>query len=239
VAGLVAASIWNFVLGDPGIESDIALVGLPDAQSRIAVPILARNRLIGVLYLESAEIGRFLEEDEKTLVSIAGHLGTAILLCNQAAADAPAAAAPAGTHAKPSGQPLLVRRFEADQSIFLGDDYLIKGVAGAILWKLLNCHSQEGRTEFSNRELRLDPSIGLPDIADNLEARLVLLLRRLRDRSEYIRIDKVGRGRVRLDVTRPLELRSIARAWTHRNSRRWSRRRRPASRGPSVSRPGS
>jgi adenylate cyclase len=198
--------------GNAGIEREIALLGLPDAQSKIAVPLLARGRLIGVLYLESAEIGRFLDDDERTLVSIAGHLGTAILLCDQTAANAPAAAAPPGGAAKPAGQPLVVRRFEADQSIFFGDDYLIKGVAGAILWKLLNAYAQEGRTEFSNRELRLDPSIGLPDIADNLEARLVLLMRRLKDRSEHIRLDKVARGRVRLGVTRPLELRSVARA---------------------------
>jgi len=104
-----------------------------------------------------------------------------------------------------------VRRYELDQSVFIGDDYLIKGVAGAILWKLLNSYRQEGRTEFSNRELRLDPALGLPDVGDNLEARLVLLQRRLVDRSAHIRLEKVARARVRLTVARPLELRSIGR----------------------------
>jgi hypothetical protein len=83
---------------------------------------------------------------------------------------------------------------------------LIKGVAGAILWKLLKDYVQHGRTEFSNRELRLDASIPLPDVADNLEARLVLLRRRLIEHGPHIRIEKTGRGRFRLEVHRPIEL---------------------------------
>ena len=90
--------------------------------------------------------------------------------------------------------------------MFLGDDYLIKGVAGAILWKLLRDYTQAQRTEFTNRELRLDPAIRLPDIADNLEARLVLLQRRLLERSPHLRIEKTGRGRFRLCVQRPVQL---------------------------------
>jgi adenylate cyclase len=39
----------------------------------------------------------------------------------------------------------------------------------------------------------------------------VLLLRRLVDRDAAIRLEKAGRGRLRLVVTRPLQLRSIPR----------------------------
>ena len=94
--------------------------------------------------------------------------------------------------------------------MFLGDDYLIKGVAGAILWKLVGDFVRKGRTEFSNRELRLDTTLGLPDIADNLEARLILLQRRLAERSRDLAIEKTGRGRFRLRVLRPVQLHEVA-----------------------------
>ncbi|HEY0825123.1 MAG TPA: hypothetical protein VGD76_15140, partial [Ramlibacter sp.] len=102
--------------------------------------------------------------------------------------------------------PLRVRHFAANDSIFLGDSYLIKGVAGAILWKLLRDHRELGRTEFSNRELRLDPALRLPDVSDNLEARLLLLQRRLAEQGGGLRMEKTGRGRFRLVLSRPVEL---------------------------------
>jgi len=102
--------------------------------------------------------------------------------------------------------PLRVRHYRADHSVFLDDEYLIKGVAGAILWALLNDHAASGRVAFSNRELRLDPRIRLPDVSDNLEARLVLLQRRLAERDACLRLERAGRGRLRLVVGRPLEL---------------------------------
>jgi adenylate cyclase len=103
-------------------------------------------------------------------------------------------------------EPIAVRYYGADSSVFLDNDYLIKGVAGAILWKLLRDHVELGRTEFTNRELRLDPQIRLPDVSDNLEARLVLLARRLVERDACVRIEKTGRGRFRLVVSRTLHL---------------------------------
>ena len=99
-----------------------------------------------------------------------------------------------------------MRFFEVDGSTFLDGDYLIKGVAGRILWALLGHHAREGRVEFSNREMRLDPTLDLPPFRDNFESRLILLKRRLDERNAPIRIVSTGRGRFRLDVAAALRL---------------------------------
>jgi hypothetical protein len=91
------------------------------------------------------------------------------------------------------------------------EEYLIKGVAGAILWRLLRAHLEDGRSDHTNRELRLDPSIRLPDLSENLEARLILLARRLEERCPALRIEKTGRGRFRFHVLRPVVLAEIPR----------------------------
>jgi adenylate cyclase len=75
-----------------------------------------------------------------------------------------------------------------------------------VFWALVSDFANGGRSAFTNRELRLDPRIRLPDIGDNLEARLVLLQRRLIERDACVRIERTGRGRFCLRVTRPLRL---------------------------------
>ena len=108
---------------------------------------------------------------------------------------------------EPIGNAIRIKHYSSDHSIFLDEEYLIKGVAGAILWRLLNHFKQDGRVEFTTRELRLDSAIPLPDISDNLDARLLLLSRRLKERSDYLFLEKCGRGRVKLVLHRPVELR--------------------------------
>jgi adenylate cyclase len=202
----------SFEAGAGGIEAatEIPYPGLAQPRSQLAVPMLAAGRLLGVLFVESPDDRRFGFEDEDMLVAMAGQLGATIELVQEAPDAAEAVPPPPQAEASATGEPLQLRRFAGTDSIFVGDDYLIKGVAGAILWKLLRDHASHGRSDFSNRELRLDPSIRLPDVTDNLEARLVLLRRRLAEQCPAIRIEKTGRGRFRLHVQRPLVLIEIS-----------------------------
>ena len=187
------------------LETEIPLPGLADSRSQLAVPVVAGSALSAVLYVEDVVDRRFSWDDEDALVAVAALLGPTIRGMQELAESA--AEGGAGGPALPvSGPVLAVRHYAADDSVFLGDDYLIKGVAGAILWKLLGDYTREGRTEFTNRELRLDPAIRLPDLADNLEARLILLQRRLAERTPFLALEKTGRGRFRFCVGRPVEL---------------------------------
>lgn len=216
ITHMTSASLYNHALrrtlqAQSGIalDTDIPYPGLAQPQSQMAVPVLSAGRLQGVVFVESPRELRYTFEDEDALVTLAGHLGAAINLLrleNEESAEAGAADAPQPSpRPAPHGQ-VRVRHYRSNNSIFLNDAYLIKGVAGAICWKLINDYQQRGRTEFSNRELRLDSGIGLPDVVDNLEARLILLERRLAEQEQPIRIEKTGRGRFRLRVGVRLEL---------------------------------
>jgi adenylate cyclase len=188
------------------LTTQIPFAGLESAGSQLAVPITAGGQLLGVLYVESPDEQRFRYDDEDALVTVATQLGVAIRLLQQAEEREEVATAGAASQPRESGAPANVRHYRENDSVFVDDDYLIKGVAGAILWKLLRDYTASGRTEFTNRELRLDPAIRLPELSENLEARLILLQRRLVERFPFVRLDRSERGRVRLIVTRPLQL---------------------------------
>lgn len=190
-------------------EMDIPYPGLPAPHSQLAVPIVSAGRLLGVVFVESPHDMQFGFEDEDVLVAMAGHLGAAIDLM-QSTGEPQEAVAPEPILPQAHGMALQVRHYGTNDSIFIGDDYLIKGVAGAIFWKLVRNYVEHGRTAFSNRELRLDPDLGLPDVTDNLEARLLLLQRRLKEHGPLVRIEKTGRGRFQLVVERPLTLQAMA-----------------------------
>lgn len=197
--------------GEAELETEIPLPGLASPRSQLAVPILQGADLLGVLYAESPEDARFSYELEDALVVLMEQFALAMVQFQQSACETLEEAAthnPAPSAAQ--GKPIQVRNHEVNHSVFIGDDYLIKGVAGAIFWKLLKDHLEQGRTEFTNKELRLDHNLGLPDICDNLEARLILLQRRLAERNAPIAIEKTGRGRFRLVLARPVELAQVA-----------------------------
>jgi hypothetical protein len=152
---------------------------------------------IGVLFAETPEPMRFDFEMEDALATCAAHLALRIALLQR---DEPEADDPEDTAPPPVSGGVALRFHPLDQSVFLDNDYLIKGVAGAILWRLARQHAETGRTDFTTRELRLDGSLRLPAHAENLDARLILLRKRLEERNACLRIDKTGRGRFRLNV---------------------------------------
>ena len=165
--------------------------------------------------LQSDEAGRFLARDESRLQLLARHLAVSMIAVGFAGGAEPAAApgsssVPAAAQHAPGmatdGAGITVRYFPSDDGVFIDDAYLIKGVPGRILQKLLQLYLEQHRQEFTNKEIRHDPSLKLPEFQDNLEARLILLRRRLEERTDVVRLDHVGRGRLRLSVGRPVRL---------------------------------
>jgi len=193
-------------------ESDravyVPLPGLAGAQSVAAVPLLAEGEVVGVLYLESAKTGTFGAHNERVVRIVGAHLVAVLHALDPAGgADAPEQAAPPRTLV--AGETLNVAYYQADDSVFADDDYVVKGVPGRILWKLLREYAANGRETFTNRELRLDERLGLPAGNDNLEARLLVLRKRLAGGGYGITLERSGRGRLRLSVERPLQLTEV------------------------------
>lgn len=185
----------------------LPLPGLANAESSLAVPLSLDGRCLGVLCFQSSSAAAFTEEHERMMSIVARHLAAMIGVLGVAQhpeVEVLGQRGPIGSRALA----VRVRFFESDGSIFLDNNYVIKGTAGRILWSLVNSYVAESREEFSNKEIRLDQNIGLPAIKDNLEARLIALRKRLAERASGIQIEKTGRGRFRLRVDRELILES-------------------------------
>ncbi|MDH4439609.1 MAG: GAF domain-containing protein [Rhizobium sp.] len=193
-----------------GLEraTSIPLPALELPFSQIALPLMAQGRLIGLLFAESEQRFAFRHRDEQALGVIAAQLAQALLLAEQdRERPAPRKAAPA-----PQSAPILpsarfqLRFYPRDGSLFLGDDYLIRGVPGRLLKHLVEEYLKSGKRDFLNREIRREGSLMLPDIKDNLETRLILLRRRLSEKGGPIRLDSTERGRLRLEIDGQAEL---------------------------------
>jgi hypothetical protein len=191
----------------------IPLPGLPNPESQLGVPLIVRDELIGVLCIETDKSYRFHEEDRAYIEVLGGYLAIAIqnaLLKERTeeheepapAKPRPAASpVPAGRHPK-----IRVEYYRSDECILVDGEYLVRSLPAKILWKLLHEHQSGGAVEFTNRRLRLDKTLNLPDFKDNLESRLILLRRRLEERCPEIHIAQSGRGRFRLELGSKVEL---------------------------------
>ncbi len=184
--------------GGADLRREIPLPGLPHAESQLALPLLVEERLLGVLALESRDPLAFEEWHESFLLVLANQIAMGIERLSEEAEAEPAPPARAGTAASAAAHAFLY--YEADDCVFVDGEYLIRNVPGRILRKLLRAARDEGRREFTNRELRLDASLGLPTVKDNLETRLILLRRRLEEKCPGVRLVPVARGRFALEM---------------------------------------
>jgi len=195
------------------LSTEIPYPGLADPHSQLGLPLMQAGKVCGVLFVESNVDLRFSYDDEDALAALAAQVAASMRALQESgdgSSDVETPTPQIGAEAlPPPAQPLRVRCFRESRSIFFDDTYIIKGVAGAILWHLLQEYVRDGRTEFSNREIRLNSDLGLPDVVDNLEARLILLRRRLVDQDMGVAIEKCGRGRLRLNVQRRIELKQV------------------------------
>ena len=94
-----------------GLADEIPFPGLAESQSQVAVPILADERVLGVLFAESTESHRFGYDEEDALAVLAGFIGTAAQACDATAEVADEAAIPVPRVAAPGGPAMRIRRY--------------------------------------------------------------------------------------------------------------------------------
>jgi hypothetical protein len=232
ISGLIRGMLYALAMHRATASPDeanaarrIPLPGLPNPESQLGVPLLVRGELVGVLCLESEVPYRFHEEDRASIELLGSYLAIALqnMLWQERSQDQPrapdtpadtpvpippahaAAAAVEPSNGKGAHE---VVYYASDECILVNGEYLIRGLPANILWRLLTTREATGREEFSNRELRLDKSLNLPEWKDNLESRLLLLRRRLQDKCPAIRLVPRSRGRFALAVEGSLALRT-------------------------------
>ena len=153
----------------PGASAAARLDGV---ESRLAVPAIALGELVGVLVVESDRAVAFNHDDESLLERCG-------VVPRERDRDRP------GSRARsPDGRPVAAgavaahpgaatagcgtsRSTAASSSTATTSS---SGVAGRILWSLLEQHLADGRIDFTNKEVRLDPRLELPEFRDNLES---------------------------------------------------------------------
>jgi hypothetical protein len=205
--------------GGRGLRPEIPLPGLVDSQSQMVLPLVAGDRLVGVIAVESRAPAAFDEWHEAYFEIIANQVAAAIENMvrrgREAEASEPTPAAQRSARMPPAGSAeprrcaapaKRIRFFAGDECVFVGDEYLVRGMPAKILWRLLRDHVTDQRVAFTNRELRCDASLGLPAFRDNLESRLVLLRKRLEQKCPEIALVSTGRGTFRLETSASFEL---------------------------------
>ena len=224
ISGLMRGMLYALAMSQAARDPDpartartVALPGLPSPESQLGVPLLVRGELVAVLCLESEVPYRFHEEDKASIELLGSYLAIAIQnmqwqeRTSDTLPESPPEGAPRG-RPEPAASAAVheVAYYANDECVLVDGEYLIRGLPAKILWRLLTIHAATGRTEFTNRELRLDKSLNLPEWKDNLESRLILLRRRLEQKCPGIRIVPRCRGRFVLNLASPVSMKMDA-----------------------------
>ena len=216
ISGLMRGMLYAYAMHTAGPDARpprIPFPGLANPESLLGIPLLVRSELVGVLCLESDVPYRFHEEDKAAIELLGSYIALAIQNVQMYERIADAVPEPAAVDV-PRQEPVNGRRevafYESDECLLIDGEYLIRSLPAKILWKLLTIRTETGRSEFTNRELRLDKSLNLPGWKDNLESRLLLLRRRLEQKCpEDVRLVPVARGRFALELGCELTLRRV------------------------------
>lgn len=213
ISGLMRGMLYALAVRkraeEAGLHPDdrrIPMPGLPHPESQLGVPLVVRGELVGVICIESTAPYRFHEEDKTAIELLGSYLAIAIqnmLLRERSEAIEPEPPTAATSAVTPIVRPIShcnIVFYGGDELIMVDGEYLVRSLPARILWKLLRVRQEEGRIEFTNRELRLDKALNLPEWKDNLETRLLLLRRRLEQKCPNVRIVPRSRGRFALEL---------------------------------------
>ncbi len=200
IADMGSAHRYVEAVDQDGAATQIPLPGLSHPHCQVCVPMLARGQLCGAIFVESEAPFAYTHEDEDALMVIAGQLATALLAAELKAQGAIAAETPPVVKPANCNEAFRFKYYAFDDSVFIDDDYVIKGVPGRLLYHFVSAYAETGRRDFSNRQIRREAALKLPDFKDNLETRLILLRRRLDEKGGPIRLTRPERGLIRVEI---------------------------------------